>query len=267
MLKSIKDVIRYIKEIIEHRELLYNLTSKELKLKYRNSVLGFLWSFLNPILMLLVYTIAFKFIMRQNIKNFTVFLLCGLLPWNFFVASVMGSTNSIVGNANLIKKVYFPREIIPLSIIFSNFINFVITLVILFGAVLFTGLRLGLPLIVLPIVLLLLLGISIGLSLILSAFNVLYRDISHLVEVLFNLWMYLTPIVYPLTYLNGHKIAKKLIMLNPMTLVVECIRSVLYTNTFPYYLYIVILIVLDIVLIFIGCIVFRKVEVVFAEEI
>lgn len=267
MFENIKNVVKYIKEIVEHRELLYNLTSKELKLKYRNSVLGFLWSFLNPILMLVVYTIAFKFIMRQTTKNFTVFLLCGLLPWNFFVASVMGSTNSIVSNANLIKKVYFPREIIPLSIIFSNFINFAITLIILFAAVIFSGIGIGLPLILLPIVLLMVLGFTVGLSLILASLNVLYRDIAHLVEVIFNLWMYLTPIVYPLTLLNSHPIAKKLILLNPMTLLVECIRSILYTNSFPYILYMVVMVVLDVILIFVGFIIFRKIETVFAEEI
>jgi ABC-2 type transport system permease protein len=268
VIKSIKDVIGYIREIYDSRQLLFNLTSKELKLKYRNSVLGFLWSFLNPILMLLVYTFAFRLIMRQTIPHFTVFLLCGLLPWSFFAAGVMGSTTSIIGNANLIKKVYFPREIIPLSIIFSNFINFVITLLILFVAVIVSGVPIGLPLAMLPVVLLLILGFTIGLSLILSSLNVLYRDISHLVEVIFNLWMYLTPIVYPLSLLDGHPpIFKRLIMLNPMTLIVECMRSILYTNTFPYYLYILALIIIDFVLIFFGFRLFRKIEVVFAEEI
>lgn len=268
MIKNISNVIDYIREIFNSKELLWNLTAKELKLKYRNSILGFLWSFLNPILMLLVYTFAFKLIMRQNIPNYTVFLLCGLLPWNFFAAAVMASTTSIIGNANLIKKVYFPREIIPLSIIFSNFINFVITLLILFFAVIFSGVQIGMPLIMLPVILLIVLGFTIGLSLILSSLNVLYRDISHLVEVIFNLWMYLTPIVYSLDLLNNQPpIFKKLILLNPMTLITECMRSVLYTNTFPYYLYIVALVIIDLVLIVWGFILFRKIEVVFAEEI
>ncbi|WP_242834198.1 ABC transporter permease [Clostridium pasteurianum] len=262
-----KDFIGYIKEIYDSKELLINLTSKELKLKYRNSVLGFLWSFLNPILMLFVYTFAFKVIMQQKTPHFTVFLLCGLLPWNFFASGVMGSTTSIIGNANLIKKVYFPREIIPLSIIFSNFVNFVITLLILFVAIVAEGLHVGIPLIMLPVVLLLILGFTIGLSLILSSLNVLYRDISHLVEVIFNLWLYLTPIVYPLTLLNNHILFKRLIMLNPMTLMVESVRSILYTNTFPYYLYILVLFIIDFVLIFFGFRLFRKIEVVFAEEI
>lgn len=262
-----KDFIGYIKEIYDSKELLINLTSKELKLKYRNSVLGFLWSFLNPILMLFVYTFAFKLILRQTTPHFTVFLLCGLLPWNFFAAGVMGSTTSIIGNANLIKKVYFPREIIPLSIIFSNFVNFVITLLILFVAIVAEGLHVGIPLIMLPIVLLLILGFTTGLSLILSSLNVLYRDISHLVEVIFNLWMYLTPVVYSLTLLDKYIIFKRLIMLNPMTLIVESMRSILYTDTFPYYLYILVLFVIDLILIFFGFKLFRRIETIFAEEI
>lgn len=265
MLNNIKKVISYIKEIIDSKELLYNLTSKELKLKYRNSVLGFLWSFFNPILQLVVYTIAFKYIMKNNIPHFTVFLLCGLLPWQFFQISVQGSTTSIISNSNLIKKVYFPREILPLSQIFSNFINFAITLIILFAAIVVSGIHIGLPILMLPVVLLLLVMFTTGLSLILSCLNVLYRDIQHFVEVIFMLWFYLTPIVYSMD--GRSRFQQMLLSLNPMTLITECMKSVLYTNTMPYYKYMLIIAALDIVLIFIGSLLFRKIEVVFAEEI
>lgn len=264
-MSDLKKVIGYIKEIYESRELLRNLTSKELKLKYKNSVLGFLWSFLNPILMLFVYDFAFSFIMRQRIPNFVVFLLSGMLSWNFFLGAVMGSTSSIIANANLIKKVYFPREIIPLSIVFSNFVNFAITLVILFFAIIFSTVKIGLPIIFLPVGLLLLLLFAIGLSLILSALNVLYRDISHLVEVLFNLWFYLTPIVYPLTMLPVKY--RKILLLNPMTMITEIMRSMLYSNTIPYFKYVAIIFVIDVLLIYFGLKIFRKIEVVFAEEV
>lgn len=266
MLNNINEVIGYIKEIVASKELLYNLTSKELKLKYRNSILGFFWSFFNPVLQLCVYTLVFKYFMPNRIPNFTVYLLCGLLPWQFFQISVQGSTTSIISNSNLIKKVYFPREILPLSIIASNFINFAITLIILFFAVIISGVKIGLPLIELPLVLLLLLFFTVGLSLILSCLNVLYRDIQHFIEVIFMLWFYLTPIVYSLDMVTRKEL-KLLLLLNPMTIITECMRSIMYTNQFPYVKYMIAITILDLLLITFGIKLFRKIEVVFAEEI
>lgn len=258
-------MIDSIKEILEHKELLQNLTMKELKLKYRNSALGFVWSFLNPIMLLIVYTFAFKYIMRQRTPNFTVNLLAALLPWQFFQGAVQGSTTSIISNGNLIKKIYFPRQIMPLSIIFSNFVNFLITLVILFGAVALSDVRFSATVLLLPIILLLLLIFSIGLSLLLSALNVLYRDVSHLVEVIMMLWFYLTPIVYvmesvPVRY-------RPLLLLNPLTIIVDSVRMVLIQGKVPSALYMIAIVVWDIVLLFLGNSVFRKIENTFAEEV
>lgn len=272
----IKNLIGSVREIIEYKELLTNLTTKELKLKYRNSILGFFWSFLNPIMLMLVYTFAFTFIMPQNQPHYTVTLLAALLPWNFFSAAVQGSTSSIVSNSNLIKKVYFPREIIPLSIILSNFVNFVITLSILFIAMAINHIQISWVILLYPLVLILLLLLAIGLSYFLSALNVLYRDISHFVEILFMLWMYLTPVIYPLKLLTdklaklppnkGHLIEMAFLM-NPMTLVVESGRDLLLEHKLPSIWYFVGLIVIDFLLIVIGNKVFRKIERVFAEEI
>lgn len=269
MINTIKEVTKYIKEILASKELLFNLTSKELKLKYRNSVLGFFWSFLNPILQLLVYTLVFKYFMKNSIHNFTVYLLCGLLPWQFFQTSVQASTGSIISNANLIKKAYFPREILPLSLIFSNFVNFIITLIILFFAVIITHTPIGIPLIELPLVLILLLLLTIGLSLILSSLNVLYRDIQHFVEVIFMLWFYLTPIVYNLNTMNTGKLAKYKFLLNfnPMKLITDCVKDNLYSNSFADPKKLLVVAILDLILIVGGLFLFRKIEVVFAEEI
>ncbi|PJI09716.1 ABC transporter permease [Clostridium sp. CT7] len=258
-------MINSIKELLEHKELLQNLTIKELKLKYRNSALGFFWSFLNPIMLLIVYSFAFKYIMRMKTPNFTVNLLAALLPWQFFQGAVQGSTTSIISNSNLIKKIYFPRQIMPLSIIFSNFISFLITLVILFGAIAFSNVKFSFTVVLLPIILLLLLGFSIGLSLLLSALNVLYRDVSHLVEVLFMLWFYLTPIVYvmetvPVRY-------RPLLLLNPITIMVDSIRMVLIQGKVPSIFYFVAMLLWDIVVLYIGDKVFRKIENSFAEEV
>lgn len=258
-------MIDRIKEIIDYRELLKNLTVKELKLKYKNSVLGFFWSFLNPLLMLVIYTFAFKFVLKIQIENFSVFLLAGMLPWTFFQVSIMGSTNSLVNNAGLIKKVYFPREIMPLSLIFSNFVNFLITFIILFAALFVFKIKVGFSILLLPIILVLLLLITIGLSLILSALNVVYRDVSHFVEIIFMAWFYATPVVYSFE-LVPDKI-KPLILLNPMTLVVQSVRDVVIYNKLPPAEYLLRMLITGIILIAIGYFVFSRIEKSIAESI
>lgn len=258
-------MFKKIKEISIYKELLFNLTSKELKLKYKNSALGFFWSFLNPLLMLTVYTFAFKFIMRIEIENYSLVLLAGLLPWNFFNASVQGSTMSLVNNSHLIKKVYFPREIIPLSLIMSNFVNFLMTLIVLFVAMLIFGVPLGINILMLPIVLVLLVMFTTGLSLMLSALNVYYRDISHFTEILFMAWIYLTPVIYSFSMIpEKYRI---FLMLNPMTLVVELIRDTTIRNVFPDVKFLVALFVVASIVLAIGQRVFTKLERDIAERI
>lgn len=258
-------MFKKIKEISIYKELLFNLTSKELKLKYKNSALGFFWSFLNPLLMLTVYTFAFKFIMRIEIENYSLVLLAGLLPWNFFNASVQGSTMSLVNNSHLIKKVYFPREIIPLSLIMSNFVNFLMTLIVLFVAMLIFGVPLGINILMLPVVLVLLVMFTTGLSLMLSALNVYYRDISHFTEILFMAWIYLTPVIYSFSMIpEKYRI---FLMLNPMTLVVELIRDTTIRNVFPDVKFLLALFVVASIVLAFGQRVFTKLERDIAERI
>jgi ABC-type polysaccharide/polyol phosphate export permease len=258
-------MINVFKEILQYKELLINLTAKELKLKYKNSALGFLWSFLNPLLMLLVYTFAFKYVLKIKIDNFPIFLLAGLLPWTFFQASVQGSTNSIVANSNLIKKVHFPREIIPISIIASNLINFVIMFLVLIVALFSFEIRIGMTILFLPLVFALLAVFTIGIALALSSLNVLYRDVSHLIEVVFMIWFYITPIVYSIDLIPQNY--RNLLLINPMSLVIESFRSIILHNNLPNATYLLGLFIYDIIVLFIGTAIFRSIEKSFAEEI
>jgi ABC-2 type transport system permease protein len=258
-------MLKKIKEITVYKELLFNLTSKELKLKYKNSALGFFWSFLNPLLMLTVYTFAFRFIMKVQIENYSLVLLAGLLPWNFFNASVQGSTMSLVNNSQLIKKVYFPREIIPLSLIMSNFVNFLMTLIVLFAAMMLFGVPLGINILMLPVVLILLVMFTTGLSLMLSVLNVYYRDISHFTEILFMAWIYLTPVIYSFSMIPEKY--RVFLMLNPMTLVVELIRDTTIRNVFPDLKFLIALIIVASITLAVGQRVFTKLERDIAERI
>src|SRR4030066_602448 len=125
-------MISHFKKLYAYRELLFTLIKKELKVKYRGSVLGFFWSLLNPILIMLVYSFVFSIVIKQGIPEFAIFLICALLPFNFFSNSVNYGAGSIINNANLVKKIYFPKEIIPLSIVFANLVNFFLELIVLF---------------------------------------------------------------------------------------------------------------------------------------
>ncbi|RME78451.1 MAG: hypothetical protein D6784_02365, partial [Chloroflexi bacterium] len=127
-------------ELWVYRDLLRNLVIRDLKVRYRNSVLGVLWSLGNPLLMMLVFTLVFKVMTSYSrAENFPVFVLCGILPWNFFSASIIGAIRSIVDNASLVNKIYFPRESLPVSVVLANLINFLLSLVVLFGLILAFG--------------------------------------------------------------------------------------------------------------------------------
>src|SRR3972149_9950554 len=143
-----------IKTLFSYRELLFSLTKKELKVKYRGSALGFFWSLLNPILTMLVYSFVFSIVLRVGTPEFAIFLICALLPFNFFSNSVNYGAGSIISNANLVKKIYFPKEIIPLSIVFANLINFFLELVVLFVVLAIFGYKFYMYLYILPILIL-----------------------------------------------------------------------------------------------------------------
>ncbi|WP_253287414.1 ABC transporter permease [Clostridium bornimense] len=258
-------LVERIKEIMQSKELLKNLTSKELKLKYKNSAIGFVWSFFNPLIMMMVYTFAFKVIFKNPDPNYPIFILSGLLPWTTFQTAIMGGTQSIVNNAQLIKKVYFPREIIPLSIVLSSFVNYLITLIILFIGIFIAKIPIGIPLIAFPVVLFLFLIFTTGLTLILSSLNVIYRDVSHFVEVAFMAWIYLTPVIYQMDLIPAK--IRPLMYLNPMTLVLNSIRACLYENNFPSVKVVLALAVVAFVFLWIGFKVFNKLQRRFAEEI
>lgn len=257
-------MIKRIKELYVYRELIRNFTSRDLKLKYKNSALGFLWSFFNPLLMMIVYTIVFGKVLDMGVPNFPVFIIVGILPWMFFQTSVVGGTHSIVSNAPLIRKVYFARDVIPFSVLLTNFINYLITLLVVMIALLIYKIQIGLPILLLPVILLLFFVFTYGLVLMLSALNVMYRDVSHFVEIAFMAWMYLTPIIYSFDRIpSGYR---WFFYLNPMTLVINCIRDVTMYKTINYS-YLAGLFVFSLVFLSLGYTVFAKYEKSFAEEI
>lgn len=180
-------------------ELLVGMTEKELLARYKNTVFGFLWMLVNPVLQMLVIGFVFRFFMKEPIENYYYYLFIGLLVWNFFSLSLTKSTPSIVWERNLIKKAKFPRSVIPLSIILSNFIHLLIAMGILILPMMFLGTLTLFGLIYVLIAFLFLMVFTVGISLLTSALNVRFRDINFLVQALLIVWFYVTPIIYTLS--------------------------------------------------------------------
>jgi len=237
-------MISKLRELFSYRELIENLVVRDLKVRYRSSVLGFFWSWLNPLLLMTVFTVVFT-VMVPNlaIPKFPVFVLSALLPWNFFSAAVTSAINSIVHNAHLTKKVYFPREILPISTVLSNLVNFLLSLPVLFLFVVLFGVPLTPSLLFLPLIVLVQVAFATGVALVLSTLNVFYRDTAVIMEVVMQAWFFLTPIFYPAELLPEWKtlwgvalpVRRLTYILNPMASIIASYRTVLYgfTNGSP----------------------------------
>jgi len=216
-------------------------------------------------MMLLIYTFAFKLILKIQIPNFPLFVLIGLLPWIFFQTSLSIGATSIINNSGLIGKVYFPREIIPLSIVISNFINFLITLTVVFVGMLYYNIPLTIAIFSLPLVLIVQLILVMGLSLILAAYTVTYRDLAYLIDILFTGLFYLTPIIYSLDMIP--KKYKMIILINPMSSIIESYRQIFLQGSFPDISIIGLAAFISIIILIIGQYLFNKKELGFAEEV
>jgi lipopolysaccharide transport system permease protein len=230
-------IIWHLRELVRYRELIFNLTARELKARYKGSVLGFFWSLLNPLGMMMVFTIVFTVMMPNNqIPNFPVFLLCGLLPWNFFSAGVMTGTNSVVSNGNLVKKVYFPPEALPIASVLANLVNFLLAMVMLFVVLIVFHAHFSPYVWMLPFVILIQTCFVAGVALFLSTLNVFYRDTLMIMDVVMLAWFFLTPVFYPVSALPSSStvlgvtlnVRRLVYILNPMASLISTYRDLLY---------------------------------------
>ena len=191
--------MKILKELYDYREMIFNLVKKELRGRYKGSVLGFLWTFINPLFQLIIYTIVFSYIMRSGIDKYYLFLFVALIPWIFFQTSLQGGAASIITQKSLVTKIYFPREVIPVSFVTSCFMNMLFCFVIIFIVVGLAGVKLSLlGLLCLPIVMLVEYLLALGFTMIASAVTVYFRDFEHILGIIVMAWMYLTPIIFAL---------------------------------------------------------------------
>lgn len=235
---------RYFKQIFSYRELIINLAIKDFKVRYKSATLGFLWMLLNPVLQMIVLSVVFSLIVRfENLgAPYPLFLLCGLIPWNFLSMSISAGAHSLVEESNLVNKVYFPREIIPISTVLGHFINFITALVIFLPFPLFICKSFSWSLLFLPVPILLLLMFTLSLTALAANLDVFYRDTRYIVDAVVLVWFYATPIFYPIDviYSVSPSLAGKLgplFMMNPMMGYIEMFRSILLHGQFPQFMH------------------------------
>ena len=242
----------YLREIWQSRELLQNLTNREVRGKYRRTALGQLWSLANPIAAILIYTFIFSFIFRlpaqvgdpSGLNNYALWLVCGLLPWLFFNRVLTLGTESLVANAGLIQKVYFPRIVLPLSLANATFFTWLLEMGVLVVALSLLG-SFVLPWLPLVALFMMVFAVfAVGLSMIFSIINVYFRDLSYLLTIVLQFWFYLTPILYPVELVAtqsdklGGLIGTPITLLdiyslNPVAGFIEIFRNLLYDNRVP----------------------------------
>ena len=253
------------KELYAYREMIFSLVRKDLRGRYKGSVLGFLWTFINPLFQLIVYTIAFSFILPSPIEKYYLHLFVALIPWIFFSSSLQGGANSIMAAKNLVSKIYFPREVIPIAYVTSCFVNMLLTFVIIFLVVIISGVGLNaLAIATLPLIMITEYIMALGLALLFSAVTVFFRDMEHILSIVTMAWIYLTPVLYPLDMITNETI-RKLFYLNPMTAVIEAYRNVLYYARVPEMNTLLVSLLFGIIILIFGELVFSKLKKRFAE--
>lgn len=253
------------KGLYEYRELLKTSIKKDIRGKYKSSILGVIWSFLNPLLQLAVYAIVFPLIMKSNIPNYTVFVCCGLIPWTFFSTAISRTSFVMIENANIIKKVYFPREILPISIVTSEMVNFIISTVIILAFVMAYGIGFSWYIVFYPVILIIQYILLIGISLLVSSITVYIRDLQHFIGILLQLLFYATPIVYGLDIIPES--FRWILKINPMSYIIDGYRSIFYYQKMPDFVGFGIVLAISVILCIIGYLVFNKLQKRFAEEL
>lgn len=257
--------MKLLKNLYEYRELLKTNVKKDIRGKYKGSILGVFWSFLNPLLMVLVYAIVFPYIMRIETDHYLQYLICGVIPWNFFTTVMNLGMGSIKNNAGIIKKVYFPREILPISASLSGLVNFFIACIIIILFCIFGGLGMSWHILLVPFIAIIQFMITTGLVLGLSAVNVYIQDTEYIIQFFINMLFYATPILYTAELFP--EAIRWVLYINPFTHVIDAYRNCFMYHTISPVGAIIYMIVIAIICFTIGLITFRKLEKGFAEEI
>jgi lipopolysaccharide transport system permease protein len=255
----------WIKEFWRYRELFYFFVWRDLKVRYKQTSLGALWAIIQPFFTMVVFTIFFGHFAKMPSEDvpYPVFSYSALVPWTYFSGAVAGSGNSLVGNSNLLTKVYFPRFAIPASAALSGILDFFIASIILFGIMIYFHVPLSWDLLFWPVLVVPMIFLALGLGMIFSSLNVKYRDIKYTIPFMIQIWLFVTPIIYPISILpDKYKI---FIALNPMTGIIETFRSIVIPNKHVDFWLLLYSISVALLMFVLGLLYFRKTEKDFAD--
>lgn len=259
-------MFKLFSDIYKYRQMIFSLVHKELRGRYKGSVLGFFWTFLNPLLQLIVYTFVFSILMRQQIEKYYLFLFVALVPWIFISTCVSAGSNCVFIYGDLVKKIYFPREVLPISFVTSQFVNMLYTFVVVFAVIIFTkhGLNFH-ALLYLPVIMVVEYILALGLTLFFSALTVYVRDIAHILGILTMAWQFLSPVMYP-----SSKVPAEFLPfwnLNPMAHVLDSYRDILYFKQVPDIKTLGVAVAMGLFFLVFGEIMFAKLQKGFAENL
>ena len=254
-----------LREIYEYRTMIVSLIRRDLRGRYKGSALGFAWTFLNPLLQLGVYTVVFSIIMRAGIEDYYLFLFVALIPWLFFSTSVSAGASCVMAQKEMVKKIYFPREVLPIAHVTCQLVNMLLSFVVVFAVLLLSGKGISLQaLLYLPIVIVAEYFLAISITTIVSAVTVYLRDLEHVLVILTMAWQFLTPVMYSIDMVPEE--LRSIFNINPMTPIIVAYRDILYYKRLPEIGNLLHGFVLSTILLVIGWLVFGRLKKHFAEE-
>ena len=260
-----------IRQLLRYRALIQSLVARDLRARYRGSVLGFFWSFVNPLLLLLIYTFVFSVVLPgargSGLEPYSVFMFCGILPWTWFSSSLLESSTVLVSGGNLIKKVMFPAEVLPIVTVLAGLVNFCLGLPIVAAFLIYYRVPIApLDLLWLPVIVLVQLVLTIGIALVVSSLTVHFRDVRDLLANLLTLWFFATPIIYPLSQAPGR--VRQLLNLNPFTHLALAYQDALFLpGPFAQQLRLLAVAGVSMVVFVVGYVVFDRLRDTLAEEV
>lgn len=256
---------RHLTRLLAHRELLFNLARRDLKIRYKQTVLGVAWAVLQPFALMLVFSVIFSFFIKVKTPGipYPVFSYVALVPWTFFMNGLNGGVMSVIAQANLVAKIYFPREVLPLASLLSAGVDFLMAGLVFAIMLLYYRIPLTLEIAWLPLLVILQLMFMSGLLFVLSAANVFYRDVRYVVPLVLQLWMYVTPVIYPLSVIPARY--RLFFDLNPMTGIIDSYRRTILQGQPPDFGLLTITAVVSLVLLVAAYTFFKRVEMHFAD--
>ena len=264
--------MKLFREIYEYRQMIFGLVRRDLRGRYKGSVLGFLWPFLNPLLQLLVYTFLFSTILRSDTDKYYLHLFVALIPWMFFASSVQGGAGCVLNQSGMITKIYFPREVLPIAHVTSQFVNMLYTFVVVLAVVFISGVFPSpLALLQLPVIMIIEYCLALGLTMIVSSVTVYFRDLEYIMGIVIMAWQFLCPVMYSIEMIEALSVSvpwlMQVYMLNPMTPVVLAFRDILYYGKPADLGTLRLAAILAAIFLVIGFMTFGKLKIRFAEEL